>query len=75
MKIAKKIREELAENGYTIDFAGDSDEVAIESIIAAKLKPVRDVLSKLRSMTAPDDCTCMVCEAADAALALLSEEE
>jgi len=41
-----------------------------ESIIAAKLDPVRDVLSRLISMTAPDDCECMVCRDAKKVLAL-----
>ena len=82
MKIASEIAgKAYGEYGYSSDATGktgiDIQVDELESIIAAKLKPVRDALRDqlLVDNDEPCPCTCDTCERTRAMIAMLSEDE
>lgn len=82
MKIAEEISEKIhawVDNVMFCEHNGlpSLTEPTVEQLVEyldTKLEPARKALADLRAMTAPDECACMVCEAADKALALFEEE-
>jgi len=84
MKIASEIAgKAYGEYGYSSDATGktgiDIQVDELESIIAAKLKPVRDALRDQllvdNDEPCPCPCTCDTCERTRAMIAMLSEDE
>ena len=78
MKIASEIVEAVRLLQPDLEYEslnGASWDERAESIIAAKLKPVRDALRDQLSVDNDELCTCDTCERTRTMIAMLSEEE